>query len=82
MALIINLIITFFEGLLSGSIMKKGSQLKYWSFTGTKARRRQIEKRAKDMEKDYVRKDPRLRFLKFLLLCSLMSLWIQGRLSL
>ena len=83
MALIINLIITFIEGLLSGSIMKKGSQLKYWgSFTGTKARRRQIEKRAKDMEKDYVRKDPRLRFLKFLLLCSLMSLWIQGRLSL
>ncbi|CAH3177744.1 unnamed protein product, partial [Porites lobata] len=29
------------------------------------------------MDKDYVRKDPRLRFLKFLLLCSLMSLWIQ-----
>ena len=29
MALIINLIITFIEGLLSGSIMKKGSQLKY-----------------------------------------------------
>ena len=51
---------------------------------GTKglARHTKIEKQAKDMEKDYVRKDPRLRFLKFLLLCSLMSLWIQGRLSL
>ena len=83
MALIINLMITFIEGLLSASIMKKGSQLKYWgSSTGTKARRRQIEKPAKDMEKDYVRKDPRLLFLKFVLLCSLMSLWIQGRLSL
>ena len=28
-----------------------------------------MEKQAKDMEKDYVRKDPRLRFLNFLLLC-------------
>ena len=29
MALIINLIITFIKGLLRGSIIKKGSQLKY-----------------------------------------------------
>ncbi|XP_073237949.1 uncharacterized protein [Porites lutea] len=36
-----------------------------------------MEKQAKDMEKDYVRKDLKLCFLKFLLLCSLMSLWIQ-----
>ena len=73
------------KGLLRGSTIKKGNQLKYWgSSTVTKglARRTQIQKQAKDMEKDYVRKDPRLRFLKFLLLCSLMSLWIQGRLSL
>ena len=83
MALIINLIKIFIKGFLRGSIIKKGSQLKYWgSSTGTKALRTQMEKQAKDMEKDYVRKDPRLRFLKFLLLCSLMSLWIQGRLSL
>ena len=34
------------------------------------------------MEGDYVRKDLKLRFLKFLLLCSLINLWIQGRLTL
>ena len=58
------------KGLLRGSTIKKGSQLKYWgSSTVTKglARRTQIQQ-AKDMKKDYVRKDPRLRFLKFLLL--------------
>ena len=49
---------------------------------GTKALRTQIEKQSKDMENDYERKDFKLCFLKFLLLCSLMSLWIQGRLSL
>ena len=83
MALIINLIKIFIKAFLRGSIIKKGSQLKYWgSSTGTKALRTQMEKQAKDMEKDYVRKDLKLCFLKFLLLCSLMSLWIQGRLSL
>ena len=83
MALIINLIKIFIKGFLRGSIIKKGSQLKYWGgSTGTKALRTQMEKQAKDMEKDYVRKDLKLCFLKFLLLCSLMSLWIQGRLSL
>ena len=59
------------KGFLRGSTIKKGSQLKYWgSSTVTKglARRTQIQQ-AKDMKKDYVRKDPRLRFLKFLLLC-------------
>ena len=63
------------KGLLRGSTVKKGSQLKYWGSST-------VTKEAKDMEKDYVRKDPRLLFLKFLLLCSLMNLWIQGRLSL
>ena len=83
MALIINLVIIFITGLLRGSIIKKGSQLKYLgSSTGTKALRTQMEKQAKDMERDYVRKDLKLCFLKFLLLCSLMNLWIQGRLSL
>ena len=60
------------KGLLRGSTIKKGSQLKYWgssTFTKGLARRTQIQKQAKDMEKDYVRKDPRLRFLNFLLLC-------------
>ena len=60
------------KGLLRGSTIKKGSHLKYWgSSTVTKglARCTQIQKQAKDVEKDYVRKDPRLRFLKFFLLC-------------
>ena len=80
MALIINLIKIFIKGFLRGSIIKKGSQLKYWgSSTGTKALRTQMEKQAKDMEKDYVRKDLKLCFLKFLLLCSLMSLCMDSR---
>ena len=58
MALIINLVIIFITGFLRGSIMKKGSQLKYWgSSTGTKALHTQMELQANDMEKDYVRKN-------------------------